>query len=58
MAFSHPAPGTLPHGGVRGFRWGRIPGGYVTKFAPHGALELIVRGKLTLDERGVLHGVG
>jgi len=29
--------------------------GYVTKFAPHKALKLITRGKLTFDERVVLH---
>ena len=48
----------LPHGGVRGFRWGRIPGCYVTKPAPHEALKLIARGMLTFDERVVLHRVG
>ena len=30
-----------PHGGVRGFRWARIPGCYVTNFSPHTALKLI-----------------
>jgi len=30
---------------------------YVTKFAAHAALELILWGKLTLDERVVLHRV-
>ena len=30
----------------------------VTKFAPHKALKLIVRGKLTFDERVVLPRVG
>ena len=28
-----------PLGGIRGFRWGRHPGCYVTKFAPHQALK-------------------
>jgi len=37
----------------------RIPGGYVTKFAPHTeAPKSIARGKLTFDERVVLHRVG
>jgi hypothetical protein len=36
-------------------RCGWIPGYYVTKFAPHKALGLIARGKLTFDERVVLH---
>ena len=31
----------LPQGGVRGCRWGRIPGCYVANFAPHKALKLI-----------------
>ena len=31
--------------------------GYVTKFTPHQALELIARGKLTLDARAVLRRV-
>ena len=31
--------------------------GNVTKFAPHKALKLIARGKLTFDERAVLHRV-
>ena len=46
-----------PHIGVRGFRWGRIPGCYVTKFAPHTALKLIAQGEVTLDERVVHHRV-
>jgi len=29
------------HGGVRGVRWGRNPGCYVTRFAPHNALKMI-----------------
>jgi len=29
-----------------------------TKFAPHKALKLIARGKLTFDERVLLHRVG
>ena len=35
----------------------RIPGCYVTKYAPHKALKLISRGKLTFEERVVLHRV-
>jgi len=31
----------VPLGGVRGLCWGRIPGCYVTKFAPHAALKLM-----------------
>ena len=31
-----------PLGGLRGFRWGWFVGCYVTKFAPHNALKLIV----------------
>jgi len=31
----------LPHGGVPRFRWGRIPGCYVTNFAPDETLKLI-----------------
>jgi len=34
----------LPHGGVRRFRWGRIPGCYVTKFTQHKTLKLIASG--------------
>jgi hypothetical protein len=34
-----------------------ISEGYVTDFAPHKALNLIARGKLTLDGRVVLHCV-
>ena len=33
-------------------------GVYVTKFAPHEALRLIAGGKLTFDERVVVHRVG
>ena len=32
-------------------------GGYVSKFTPHEALKLIARGKMTFDERAVLHRV-
>ena len=32
--------------------------GYVTKFTPHKDLKLIASGKLTFDERVVLHCVG
>ena len=35
-----------------------IYGGNVTKFAPHDAVKLIASGKLTFDERVVLHRVG
>ena len=35
----------------------RISKGYVTKFAPHLALKIIAGGKLTFDERVVLHRV-
>ena len=45
----------LPHRGVRGFRWPKFLGCYVTKFAPHKAPKLIARGKLTFDARVVLH---
>ena len=45
-----------PHGGVRGFlslqMWR-----YVTKFTPPEAFKLIACGKLTFDERVVLHHV-
>ena len=47
----------VPHGGVRRFRWTRIPGCYVAKCAPHKALKLIARGKLTFGERAVLNRV-
>jgi len=33
----------------------QVLGCYVTKFAPHKALKLIARGKLTFDERVVVH---
>ena len=33
-------------------------GGYVTKCAPHQTRKLIARGKLTFDERVVLHRMG
>ena len=42
---------------TRVFRRGRIPRCYVTKFAPRKALYLIAWGKLTFDERVVLHRV-
>jgi len=45
------------HGGIRGFRPPSVPGGNVTQFAPHKALRLIARGKLTFDERVALHCV-
>jgi hypothetical protein len=45
-------------GGVRGVRPPSIPGCYVTKFIPNKALKLIVRCKLTFDERVELHRVG
>ena len=46
------------HGGVRGVRSHNLKGGNVTKFAPHNAVRLIASGKLTFDERVVLHRVG
>ena len=48
-------PPVTPHGGVRRFRWGWIPGCCVTKFALQKALKSIARDKLTFDERVVLH---
>ena len=58
MPSSPDLPGpTKPYGGVRGFRRGRIPGCYVTEFAPHKALKLIAQGKLTFDARVVLQRV-
>ena len=47
----------FPHGGVRGRHPPSIIGCYVTEFAPHLALDLISSGKLTCDERVVLHRV-
>jgi len=47
----------VPQGGLRGFRWGWIPGCCVTNFAPRKAPKLVERGKLTFDERFVLHCV-
>ena len=44
-----------PHGGLRRFRWERIPGCHVTEFAPQKALKLITWGKLTFDDRVVVH---
>ena len=32
--------------------------GYVTKIAPHKAFDLILGGKLTFDERVIVHRVG
>ena len=48
---------SLPSARWARFRWGQSFGCYVTKFAPHRALKLIVSGKLTFDERVVLHRV-
>ena len=45
------------HGGVRGCRSSSNPGCYVTKFAPHKALKLTTRCKLTFDERAEVHRV-
>jgi len=42
----------LPLGGVRGFRTPQSLGCYVTNRAPHKALKLITRCKLTFGERG------
>ena len=52
---AHPAPLKTAHplGGVRGFRWAEIS----TKFAPHTALNVIARGKLTFHERVMLQRV-
>ena len=53
--FVRPAPGYIPSfacrpiGGVRGFRWGQIPGCYVIKFATHQALKLIAWRKLNFE---------
>ena len=46
-----------PHGGPPKIRWGRNLGCYVTNFAPNKALKFIARGKLTFDERVVIHRV-
>ena len=46
-----------PHGGVRGFRSFSNPGCYVTRLSPNKAIKSIARGKLTFDERVVLHRV-
>ena len=49
--------GNAAHGGLRRFLWGRIPGCYVTKFAPHMALKSSAGGKLTFSERVAVHRV-
>jgi hypothetical protein len=46
----------FPHGGPRGVR-SSILKCYVTNFAPHKDLKFIVFGKLTFDEKSVVHGV-
>ena len=48
-----------PHGGLRGFcaGFGRISERYVTKCAPHTALNLIARCMSTFDDRVVAHVV-
>ena len=47
----------LPHGGVRKVSFPPNLESNVTKFAPHKALELSLRGKLTFDDRVVFHRV-
>ena len=46
-----------PHEWLRGFRSPEILGWYVTKFAPHKALDLIACVKLAFDERDAVHRV-
>ena len=52
------AKSDYPLGGIPTPRWGRISGCYVTNFGLHKALKLLARGRMTFDERVVLHRGG
>ena len=54
---SEPQRPSLPLGGVPRVSTTRNCAGYVTEFAPHKALKLIVSSKLTFDETVVRHRV-